>query len=62
MNVNLSWLSPYLWLVAAVLAIIVAFIIIRFFWQHLLKYIVQGCLAIVVIVILIAILKYFKVF
>lgn len=62
MNVNLSWLSPYLWLVAAVLVIIVAFVIIRFFWQHLLKYIVQGCLAVVVIVILIAILKYFKVF
>jgi hypothetical protein len=62
MNINLSWLNPYLSLVGVVLLIIVAFVVIRFFWQHLLKYIVQGCLAVVAIIILVAILKYFKVF
>jgi hypothetical protein len=62
MNFNFSWLTPYLWIVGAVLLIIVAFVIIRFFWQHLLKYIVQGCLAIVGIIILVAILKFLKVF
>jgi hypothetical protein len=62
MNVNFSWLTPYLWIVGAVLLIIVVFVIIRFFWQHLLKYVVQGCLAIVGIIILVAILKFLKVF
>ena len=62
MTVNLSHLSPYLWLVAIILAIVVAVVIIRFFWQHILKYVIQGCLAIVVIILLIAILKYFRVF
>jgi hypothetical protein len=61
-NANLSWLSPYLCLVGAILVIILAFVIIRFFWQHLLKYIVQGCLAVVVIIVLVVILRYFKVF
>jgi len=62
MSVDLSQLAPYIWLLAAVLVIIVAFTIIRFFWRHILKYVLQGCLAIVGILILLEVLHYFKVF
>jgi hypothetical protein len=62
MTLNLSSFSPYLWLVGVVLVAIVAIALIRFFWEHILKYIVQGCLAVAGVIILIAILKYFKVF
>ena len=42
---------------------IVAIVVIRFFWRHLLKYLFQGCLVILVIVALLAIAHYyFKVF
>jgi hypothetical protein len=60
MNINLS--SSYLWIVGVVLVAIVAFVIIRFFWKHILKYLLQGCLIIVGIIILLAVLRYFKVF
>jgi hypothetical protein len=63
MDINLSQISPFLWVVAAVLGLIIAIAIIRFFWQHILKYIVQGCLALVGIGILLAVLHYvFKLF
>ena len=62
MPINLSQLSPYLWIVAAILLIIVAFAIIRFFWQHIVKYLLQGCLVVVGIIVLLAVLRYFKVF
>jgi hypothetical protein len=62
MNINLSQFSPYLWLVAAILLVIVVFIVVRFFWQHIVKYLFQGCLAIVGILILLEVLHYFKVF
>ena len=51
--------SPYLWILAVVLVIVVAFVVIRFFWHHILKYIVHGCLGIVGIIILLALLHYF---
>ena len=60
MNINLS--SSYLWIVGVVLVVILAFVIIRFFWHHVLRYLLQGCLVIVGIIILLAILRYFKVF
>ncbi len=62
MNINLSQLAPYIWFLAALLAVVVAFIVIRFFWQHILKYLLHGCLAVVGIIILLAVLHYFKVF
>lgn len=62
MNVDMSQLTPYIWFLAALLAVVVAFIVIRFFWRHILKYILQGCLAVVGIIILLAVLHYFKVF
>ena len=62
MSINLSSVSPYLWIVGVVLVAIVAFVIIRFFWHHVLRNLLQGCLVIVGIIILLAVLHFFKVF
>ncbi len=63
MSSFLSQVAPYFWLVVAVLAAIVIFVIIRFFWHHILKFVVQGCLAIVGILVLLAVLHFvFKLF
>ncbi len=58
MNINLSQYAPYFWIMAAVLAAILAFVVIRFFWRHILKYVLQGCLGIVGIIALLALLHY----
>jgi hypothetical protein len=63
MSINMTQLAPYLWILAIILVVVLAFVIIRFFWQHILKYIVHGCLGIVVILILLALLHYiFRIF
>jgi uncharacterized membrane protein YqiK len=63
MNIDMTQLAPYFWIVVVVLAIVVAFIVIRFFWHHILRYIVHGCLSIVGILALLALLHYiFKLF
>ena len=65
MSIDFSTI-PYnqiVWWILAILAIIVVFVVFRFFWRHLLKYLFQGCLVIVGIVALLAVLHYyFKVF
>jgi heme exporter protein D len=61
-NINLSQFSPYIWLVVAILVVIVVFVIVRFFWQHVLKYLLRGCLVIVGILILLEVLHFLKVF
>ena len=62
MTVDLAHIAPYTWILIAVLVIILAVVVIRFFWQHILKYLLQGCLVIVGILILLGVLHYFKVF
>ena len=62
MNVDLTQLVPYIWFLGILLVVVLAFIVIRFFWHHILKHLLQGCLAIVGIIILLAVLHYFKVF
>jgi hypothetical protein len=62
MTVDGSQLAPYIWIVAAILAVIVVFGIIRFFWQHIVKFLLQGCLVIVGIIILLEVLHYLKAF
>jgi len=64
MTVDFSTFSSSLmvWLLLAVVGVVVVFVVIRFFWKHLLKYLFQGCLVIVVIIALLALLRYFKVF
>lgn len=62
MSIDLSQLAPYIWFVAAILAVVIVFVVIRFFWQHILKYLLHGCLLFVGIIIVLAILHYLKVF
>jgi uncharacterized membrane protein len=62
MSINFSQLAPFVWILAAVLIIIVAVVVIRFFWRHVLKYLLHGCVVIVAIIALLALLHYFKVF
>ena len=47
MNIDMSHIAPYIWIVAAVVVAFVIFIVIRFFWQHVLRYLFHGCVAIV---------------
>ena len=54
--------SPIVWMVLIVVGVVVAFVVIRFFWKHILKYLFQGCLVILGIIALLALLRYFKVF
>ena len=62
MTNNMSVLAPYISIVGIIVVVILAFVILRFFWRHILKYLVQGCLAIVGILVLLAVLHYFRVF
>lgn len=62
MNIDMSHIAPYIWIVAAVVVAFVIFIVIRFFWQHVLRYLFHGCVAIVGFIVLLAILHYFKIF
>ena len=63
MNIDLSHLAPYAWILAALLVVILAIVVIRFFWQHILKNLLQGCLVILGIIALLAVLHYyFKLF
>jgi hypothetical protein len=65
MNINFSTI-PYnqiVWWVLIGLGVVVAFVVIRFFWKHILKYLFQSCLVILVVIALLALLHYyFKVF
>ena len=64
MTVDLSTFpsGQIVWWVAIAVGVIIAFVVVRFFWKHLLKYLFQGCLVILVIIALLAALRYFKVF
>jgi hypothetical protein len=62
MTIDFSNLSPVIWIITAVILLGVAIVIIRFFWQHLVKYLVQGCVIILGIIALLVLLHYLKVF
>jgi len=64
MNIDFSSINynQIVWVVVIILAIVVAVAVIRFFWKHILKYLVQGCAVILVIIALLALLHYLKVF
>jgi hypothetical protein len=62
MTVNISQLAPFIWILAAILIVILAFVVIRFFWKHVLKFLIQAGLVVLVIFALLAVLRYFKVF
>lgn len=62
MTINISQLVPFIWILAAVLVVILVFVVIRFFWRHVLKFLIQAGLVVLVIFALLALLRYFKVF
>jgi glucan phosphoethanolaminetransferase (alkaline phosphatase superfamily) len=64
MSIGLSSIStsPFIWLALIVIAVIVVYVVVRFFFQHVLKFLVQGCLVLLVIAAVLALLHYFKVF
>jgi cell division protein FtsW (lipid II flippase) len=56
---------PYnqiVWWVLAIVGVVVVFVVVRFFWKHILKYLFHGCLVILAVIALLAVLRYFKVF
>ena len=55
-------LNSVLWLVAIVIAGILAYIAIKFFYQHILHFLVRGCAILFLIIALLVILHYLKVF
>jgi hypothetical protein len=55
-------LNSALWLVAIVIAGILAFIAIKFFYQHILHFLLRGCAFLSLIIALLVILHYLKVF
>jgi hypothetical protein len=61
MSINLSQLGPFLWIVAAVLALVIVVVLVRFFFKHILRWALHGCAAILVLIVVLAILTYFKV-
>ncbi len=64
MSIDFSSISanPFIWLILLVIAIIVVYVVVRFFFQHVLKFLVQGCIVLLVIAAVLALLHYFKVF
>ena len=54
--------SQIVWLLLAVAGVVVVIVVIRFFWKHILRYLFRGCLVIVGVIALLALLRYFKVF
>lgn len=60
MTVNLSQLTPYIWILAAILAVVMVFAVIRFFWKHVLKFLVQIGLFILAVAALLALANYVR--
>jgi len=50
----------WLFVIFFVLLIVVA--VVRFFWQHVIRYLLHGCVALVAIIALLVLLHYWKVF
>ncbi len=55
-------LTQLIWIILILVALAAIFIVVRFFFHHILKYLVQGCLVVFVIVAILAILHFFRVF
>ena len=54
--------NQYNWLVLVVIGLVVAFIVLRFFWRHVLRYLLHGCVIVLGIAVLLTLLHYFKIF
>jgi fumarate reductase subunit C len=64
MNIDFSSIgfNQIVWAVVIILLLIAVVGAIRFFWKHILKYLVQGCVVILAVIALLALLHYLNVF
>ncbi len=62
MSINFADLAPVIWVVAAALILTGVIIVIRFFWHHVLRFVVQAGVVILGVVLILAVLRYLKVF
>ncbi len=54
-------INQVLWIVIAILGVAAIFVVVRFFFHHILKHLVQGCVVILVVIAILALLRYFGV-
>jgi len=64
MTIDLSMIdwNAVLWVVIIVIAAIVIFLVVKYFFQPLLRFLLRGCGCLILIVIFLFILHYLKVF
>jgi|WetSurMetagenome_2_1015567.scaffolds.fasta_scaffold551166_2 hypothetical protein len=62
MNFNLASLAPYTRIAAVVLGLVIVYLVVRFLWRHVIVFILRIGAGILVIVAILAVLRYFKVF
>ncbi len=62
MTVNISEISPFMWIVIAAVVFFVALGIVRFLWQHVLKVVFKVGLVLLGVVAVVALLRYVGVF
>ncbi len=62
MTINFSEMAPFIWVLAAVLVLVGVGVVIRFFWHHVLRFVIHAGIVIVAVVLIFAILRYLKVF
>ena len=59
MNIDLGTvsLSTALWLISIVTLVIVIFVVVRFFFHHILHFVLRGCAILVVLVLVLVVLR-----
>ena len=64
MTIDFSTVSAdqIIWLFVLFFAVLIVFVVVRFFWQHVVRYLLHGCVVILVIIGLLALLHYWGVF
>jgi hypothetical protein len=55
--------SQLVWMAILVVAVIIVIVVLRFFWRHVIRYLLHGCLTLLAILVIVATLHYlFKLF
>ncbi len=62
MTIDFSQLSTYIWIATAALVLIGVIVVIRFFWQHVVKFLIHIGLIVLGIAAVLALLHYFNIF
>jgi hypothetical protein len=62
MSINFAEMAPFIWVLAAALIVVGIGVVIRFFWHHVLRFVIHAGIFIVAVVLIFAILRYLKVF